>query len=400
MLPLYERAVPIVIILIIVNWVIEGGGRLKFKQIIQDKQSLLIISFAILFIVYALSLVYSNNLRQGFVELEVKLSLLVFPVIFATIDRGSFNGKKAENILLAFGAGCLLASLLLLFGASMRFSNSSNLYEFIYTKFSAGRHPSYLSMYVSLTTALFAYYLFGGWQSASYKIRTLLILLLVYCSFIVLLLSSKAGIIAQIIVFVVFIVFSFQRRDYSVPRIILIGLAISFILSAFYLFPPTKSRFGEAFKTLNNYEQLESENNESTAERILIWGSTLETGMKELVIGHGIGDVHDELGVIYEKNQVYQAHRLKLNAHNEYLQTFVAIGLAGMAILISSLLLPLIISFRKKNILYAVFLLIIGSNFLFESMLSRQAGVVFYAFFNVFFLFFLKDDFFSSDRTR
>lgn len=400
MLPLYERAVPIVIILIVVNWVVEGRFRLRFKHIFHNKQSLLIISFTILFLVYALSLVYSNNLRQGFIELEVKLSLLIFPVIFATIDRQSLNGKKAENILLAFIAGCLLTSLFLLLGAYIRFASSANPYEFIRTILTAGRHPSYISMYFSFSVAILAYHLLARWESSSYKLRAALVILIIYSSFFVLLLCSKAGIIAMMIVFLVFMLSSFQRKDRLVPGIILSFLAISFILSAFYLFPPSVGRFSEAFKTLDSYETLEPDNTEGTAERILIWGSALEAGSKELFIGHGIGDVKEELGIIYQKNQIDQAHRLNLNAHNEYLQTFVATGLAGMAILILSLLIPFIISFRKKNILYVVFLLIIGSNFLFESMLNRQAGVVFYAFFNVFFLFFLEDDFLTSDQTR
>ncbi len=387
LLPLYERAVPLVVILIVVNWSVEGRFTWKFHQCLHNKRSLFILSFSLLFLLYAFSLVYSDNLRMGALELQTELSLLVFPVIFATIDREAFAGEKAGHIFLAFFAGCLLSSLVLLGDASFRYIESLNPNEFIYTKLAAGKHPSYFSMYISLTIAIVINYILGRWGSLTYNLRVMLILLLVYLSFIVLLLCSKAGIIALIIVFLVFIAYSFRRKALTVPGVIISILAVTFTVTAFYLFPPTMGRLGRAIGALHHYENIESDNTESTAERILIWKSAFEACMEKPLTGHGIGDVKEDLSVIYQKNQVQQAFRLNLNAHNQYLQTFLAIGLPGMLILILSLVLPFILSARRKNVLFAVFLLIIGSNFLFESMLCRQAGVVFYAFFNVFFIY-------------
>jgi hypothetical protein len=43
---------------------------------------------------------------------------------------------------------------------------------------------------------------------------------------------------------------------------------------------------------------------------------------------------------------------------------------------------PLISAIKKRAVMSMLFLIIVGFNLLFESMLERQAGVVFYAFFN------------------
>ena len=43
---------------------------------------------------------------------------------------------------------------------------------------------------------------------------------------------------------------------------------------------------------------------------------------------------------------------------------------------------PIIFYREKNNLLYTYFLIIIAFNFLSESMLETQAGVLFYAFFN------------------
>jgi O-antigen ligase len=77
------------------------------------------------------------------------------------------------------------------------------------------------------------------------------------------------------------------------------------------------------------------------------------------------------------------ASEQRLNAHNQYLQTTVALGVIGLLVLILILLLPALQAYRQNNFPYFVFLVLLGFNLLFESMLETQAGVVFYAFFNV-----------------
>jgi O-antigen ligase len=384
LLPVFERAVPLIIILIVINWLVEGRFKLKFNRMYTRKSSEILL-FGLLFLIYVISLLYTDNLRQGFFELEVTLSVLVFPVIFASIDRQIFDMERVNNIFLAFSAGCLFASLMMLGNAAFKYLNSDDLNAFVYYNLASGKHSSYISMYFSLNIAIITNYLLGRWEFLSFKISSALVILLVYFSVLVLLLSSKAGILALIIVFFVFIIYSFQHRQHLVPGIILSILAAAFIFSAFYLFLPTMARFGEAFGSLSNFRNIKPDNTESTAERILIWDCAVKAGLEEPLTGYGIGDVKEELGMMYQKNQVEHARRLNLNAHNQYLQTFLATGLAGMITLILSLMLPFIKALSKRNLLYAVFLLLIGLNFLFESMLCRQAGVVFYAFFNGFF---------------
>jgi len=85
------------------------------------------------------------------------------------------------------------------------------------------------------------------------------------------------------------------------------------------------------------------------------------------------------------------AFKLELNAHNQYLQTMITLGIIGLIVLLLNLILPALYSMEQKHYLYLVFLILIGFNLLFESMLETQAGVVFYAFFNAY-LFAIKKD--------
>ncbi|NQV01123.1 MAG: hypothetical protein HQ542_00625, partial [Bacteroidia bacterium] len=65
---------------------------------------------------------------------------------------------------------------------------------------------------------------------------------------------------------------------------------------------------------------------------------------------------------------------------NQYLQTYLSVGLIGFIVLVTMLAWPGILAFRRKNYIYFFFLLLFGMNILTESMFENQAGVVFYAF--------------------
>jgi hypothetical protein len=98
LMPVFEKAVPVIIILILVNWL---------------------------------------------ADLQVGLSFLVFPVIFSTTDRRLFKGSQIRDILIAFVAGCVSYSIFMLVAAFYRYSNSLQINEFLYIKLAIGRHPAY-----------------------------------------------------------------------------------------------------------------------------------------------------------------------------------------------------------------------------------------------------------------
>ena len=73
--------------------------------------------------------------------------------------------------------------------------------------------------------------------------------------------------------------------------------------------------------------------------------------------------------------------RKKLNAHNQFLQTFIGTGLLGFALLLMMTVGGLIYGFVKRNYILILFSVLMIFNFLVESMLQAQAGFVFFVFF-------------------
>jgi len=78
---------------------------------------------------------------------------------------------------------------------------------------------------------------------------------------------------------------------------------------------------------------------------------------------------------------------MRLNAHNQYLQTYIALGIPGALLLILMLVLPGWLAVRRIHFIYFSFLAVFAFNILVESMLEVQAGVIYYAFFNSLFFF-------------
>jgi O-antigen ligase len=136
---------------------------------------------------------------------------------------------------------------------------------------------------------------------------------------------------------------------------------------------------------LHNTDDKNSE--ESTASRIAVWQAALEIISENFMTGTGTGDVKDALIKKYSEKGMSFAREMKLNAHNQFIQTFAAVGVIGFIILLSSFFFTTLYAWKRKKYFYLIFLLLAFVNFTTESMLETQAGVVFYAFFNSVLLF-------------
>ncbi|MBC7864044.1 MAG: O-antigen ligase family protein [Bacteroidia bacterium] len=120
---------------------------------------------------------------------------------------------------------------------------------------------------------------------------------------------------------------------------------------------------------------------ESSAVRVLVWKSASQVISENFWYGTGSGNAETELIKVYDQHGYIGAKEKKLNAHNQFLEVFVALGFYGFLLFCSLLLLPLFI-YKGKFPMYGFwFLLIVMINFSVESMLQTQAGVVFFAFF-------------------
>jgi O-antigen ligase len=383
-MPVYGRFIPPLIALLVLNWIVEGRFKSKFSLIRSEgirKQTLL---FGLIYLLYIAGLIYTSNFTYGFFDLQVKFSLLIFPLLLATANKEVFSPSRRSQLLGIFVAGCFVGSLLLLSRALIETVNYHVLKAFYYTGLSWYFHASYLSMYYNFAIVVLIGHLIAvNWKD---KIlwRVLESFLVLWFIVLVFLLSSKAGILSLggILLFYSFLLMF--KKNNLLAGIIILVIGAGIFYSTYRFIPGSFQRMETAGRVVRSDTTNLSQSAESTAERLSIWKASIEIISDHYLFGVGTGDVKDTLYVKYAKNNMVSALKLKLNSHCQYLQTFIALGIVGILVLILMLLFPAILAIRRSDYLYFLFLAIFAFNILVESMFEVQAGVVFYAFFNAF----------------
>jgi O-antigen ligase len=176
-----------------------------------------------------------------------------------------------------------------------------------------------------------------------------------------------------------YVVFGLKKYWLGILSLLVLLISFAVIAKSQHRILGRLDQFVEALLT---YKPEDIDTIESTKIRLRVWESAITIIKDNVWIGVGNGDTKDELMSDYKKRALEYIYSSNLNAHNEFLQVFVGLGLIGFLILMANLLIPLFIAFKSTHWIYIFFLGIIIFNFMTESMLETQAGTMFYAFFN------------------
>lgn len=369
-IPLHVKLIPLLIVLVLITSLVNGS----FKN--RKNKNISILLFALLFIIYGVSLSYSNNLKYGLADIETKLSLLLFPIAFY-ISKIDFK-KHLTKILKWFVLGNVVASVVCIIDAIYHFISNGEETELMYAKLSFFHHPSYFSLYLNLALIICVYYSFKKIDILFNNKKLTALACLIFGVFIIML-SAKTGIITLFLIILITLFYWVkENKAYlkSITVLLLLSLTITVVYNTSTSF---KIRIDEFANTLTNTNKSKTS---TSALRIAAWKTSLGLISEKPLIGHGIGDVKDVLIKSYLKQDLTVLAEKKLNAHNQFLQTFIAVGLIGGLLFCCYFILPLYFSFKLKHTLYLAFILLFVINIFTESMLERIAGVVFYAFFN------------------
>lgn len=326
------------------------------------------------FLLTCLSALLSENKADALFNAELKLSFLFIPYFIFCFKWPIEIIKKC---LISFVSGCFFASLYLLVRATVFALNGHSEYYF-YTLFSDLIHASYFAMYLILAITVVVLY-YPGWYRNERNIKYLSSVFLITFSLVIFLCSSKLGLISFFMCVPPLLYYKF-KSSFTISRA-LIALLVLVIL----IFTLSKV-FPESFNRLDSIASMSAQpvdksSSESTTVRILIWDQCLQLIKSNFIFGVGVGDVNDVLFESYKQNGITGALEHKLNAHNQYLQTFVGMGFIGFILLLSVTLFQLIKALLKRNFILAITMLLIVLNFLVESMLQTSAGTLFFVFF-------------------
>lgn len=383
-IPLQKKVTVLLIFLIGLNWILEFNFKEKYRRVRQSRIRQYTLLFAVLYVLFAIGMLYTSDLTGpsgGWFKMEVKFSLLVFPLLFSTIDYQWADRKYVQKLFNFFIIGSVVSCLFCIGNALITYMGDHRFEAFYYKELSMFHHPSYMAMYITFAVVIILYNMLNKWKTYSINWKVSWLLLLIFYNVFIITLASKAGIISLGLVYGIAVTYALARKRYNLSGIF--GILLIALVCLYMFFPYSYNRMTVARAAVEQ-DKLDKNSTEGSVLRMLIWRSSLEIVKDHFLIGVGTGDVEGALVQKYNEKGITMAVEQKLNAHNQYIQTYLAIGLLGFLAIVLMLFLPAWQAFRKYNLVYFLFLFIMAFNFIFESMLEAQSGVVFYAFFNVF----------------
>ncbi|GAG69370.1 unnamed protein product, partial [marine sediment metagenome] len=128
----------------------------------------------------------------------------------------------------------------------------------------------------------------------------------------------------------------------------------------------------------------------SIGTRVVLWEEAVQIIKRNFIFGVGQGDIKMELHNQAKKKGYSQIVEKNLNIHNQFLETFVGLGIGGFILLVLMLFGPILRLSGKFLELFIYFIIIVTVNLVFESMFNRLAGVFFFAFFYCLFVLFMN----------
>ncbi len=390
-LPIIKYGIQIPILLFIVSWFFYP--KVTFKSI---RWPLLVLSGFYIF--HLVGMLYTTHLEYGIIDLVEKLSLLLFPVFFALAKPLSRIFRRI--ILLAFGLGTMVSVILSFSMATIYYTDSGNMREFYMSNFSHLFHPSYIAMYINFAIAILLTLLTAFKFSKKQHISIWLVIL--FLSLTLVFPTSKMGFIAFILMVVFFLIkWATMGEIFKMNSALL--LLVSLCLFVFIKFDPiSQSRINSAVQYADGEQKpTKTAQVESNAARIYAWKAALSE-IKQHPFGVGTGDINVVLENHFRKEGLDELADKGLNPHNQYLQSAMALGIPALLWFLFSLVFPFRKIIRTKDWLYAFFICLFALNISVESMLEKQSGVIFFAFFNSFFFFntIRKEEAIENDQDR
>lgn len=336
-------------------------------------------------------MLYTQNLFQGWNKLQTLLSLLVIPLMLPSFSN--IHIKEKLNIYFsAFTAGVSLNMIICFVRSSVLFlyelycrKNNIQLDEYPYTNYffysylSYFMHYGYMSMYVNMSI-LFLFSVLAK-KTTNARQRNGIIILIALQSVFVLMLYSKAGIIALLFIYFIFLFYYlFVTKKIKQSIYILLSL-ISIILLLFTVIPHTTERFSGMINGIVE-PNINPSSDESTQIRLMAWKTSTQLIKESPLLGYGTGDANEILQNGYANNGYIIPFKKKINSHNQFFQTQLSVGIAGLIVILLFFISLIFRGVKTKSFILISFCITTLFVYLTESYLETQVGVIYTSLFS------------------
>ena len=313
------------------------------------------------------SVLYSSDVAAAWEVVWRKSGLIIFPLCFLLTDTSYLTQKHLRALgyaLLLSVCGTFLyfsviAAIGMMNGASFVAVTGSYTFD--------PRHHAYTALYMTIAIVFVLHEMSRRWQEMKVWYRVLLAVALVICMFYLLIVNSRAGILALWAVVVGYVGYMalFCKRWLLA---LLVALLFAGVQLGMKVFITHDDRIEATASNINSGEG---------DARLKIYKSAIHSVEGKPVLGHGAGDYYQRFA---DKSTVENDGYVAKNIHNQYLETLLSVGIIGLVPFLIWMLYPLWLAWRRKSPNLFLMLMLVGVvmfNLIFESMLERQMGLLF-----------------------
>jgi O-antigen ligase len=263
------------------------------------------------------------------------------------------------------------------------FSDPAFTYHFR-TKFEehTSLHPTYASIFLGISILLILDYFLKSFNQKAIRSRALILAVIILFVFLQSLLASRTPFIATMLCSVVLIFIYLKRKIYA---LYVLGALIVLSVLLTFMIPSFSSRFREI--SFSNTSVPSATNENSFNIRVGIYQCSRDIISENWLWGVGPGNVQDKLNDCYSgiSKEVYD--QKNYNTHNQFMDYWAGLGILGPVSLIIILLYTSIRNYRIKNPLALCISLLFIIAMMTENLLSRQNGIVCFAYFTSLYFF-------------
>jgi len=362
---------------LVVTWLIEGNFKSKWAQLKADKAFWALLS---VFFIHIVGLLYTENFDYALLDLKIKVPILLLPIVFASgvrLSEGQFK-RVLELLVLSAFASSLYAFYIYLrfFGHEMKelreissiishirlsLLNAIASFAAFYLVF---KHKKLISIYsISLLIISIWLFVFNG------------------------ILGARMGILIYFVMaalFAFYLIYTMRKWWLTISLIVAV---FAFPIITYLSIPSVKMRVDEVGFEVNNYKNGGNASGQSIAQRFVYWKIAIDLHRTAPIIGIGTGDIKDAYANYYLAHPDLLQKVFQHRAHNQYLTILVTFGIIGLLIFLYGVISPMFYLGKQFDYFYVIFLISFLLSMTMEDTIETQAGVTFYAFFNVLFLY-------------
>lgn len=376
-IPLHNNINSIALIVFVAACAIGSGPARAMEKL---RRSRLWMIPAAYFLLLATSYFWDSSGGFPFNFLERYALFLFIPPAMAVMPR--LSRRSLRVVALSFVAIVSVICLFCLVRAyeEYRITGDGRVFYYHYLSMQAGLNAVFLSSFCLASIAWLFYFFFILKSPASSAGYAMAILIGLFLSGMMFLLSSKLNLflLAALVAFMILRIGRGKNKRRSlISIIIIVALAVSALL-AVYKLPYLRWRINVT--EVSMYRGPEDDNN-GIAIRLLMWRTAVGLIEKKPFQGYGIRGARQEMMEQYRLKGFRLGYEQGYHSHNQYLETALMTGIPGLLLLLAMVARFAWRAVRAGNVLLMFILVQFAMQSLIGSPFEAQQELVFYMFF-------------------